>query len=269
MKKYLLNQLDLSNLPTGSGLFLIRNLKSDFVYIMVSSNIDKYVKNVLHNLSIGSERLPNELVDDYNSLGKSNFSLEIDEDLLGVNFDLLIKEKEYLIDINDNVYNIKKDVSGGGYEVRSQETYILDLNGKIVETFPSSKMAYEYLDVTPYYSSKNTPSVVKKKYRIVTKEFYDLNIDEIKTWPNYTDINKEIKKYYLESKVIIADINGKTIDFKDINELSAKLNKTTEAIRVVLRGKSKSNKYNIRYKNPKAKLKLKELKEIKNQKAGK
>ena len=110
--------------------------------------------------------------------------------------DLLIIEQDHIDSYDeDQLYNLTYITGAGGYDTLSKETYILDLNGNIKSEHSSIMDCARYLKRFINTSvSVNSGSILNKKYRVVTKDFYNENQDEILSWKNYSNQSVEIAK---------------------------------------------------------------------------
>ena len=268
MITYSLTDIDFTQIENKPTVYQIKNTLNGKVFISSTTNFKKHLKALLTSLERSLKRNPKELNNDYHKYGKEFFRLEVleevevikDKDKLN---QMMVNLKEKFLRVATRLYNVKMNSVAGGYEKLSEECYLLTLSGEIHEEFKSIQSAFKSLGITPHYAGKNTPSVVDGQFRIVTKDFYKTNKAEIETWPHYTDLSKYMAEVYKNSIVVSAVINGKRIVFTDSAELARKLKKTREAIRLILKGETKANPYDIKYVNPEARTEFKHLKELK------
>ena len=268
MISYPLVEIDFSQIEDKPTVYQIKNVLNGKVFISSTVKFRKHLKALLTSLDRSLSRNPKELNSDYQKYGPEFFRVEVleeveiidDQDKLS---ERMIYLKEKFLSLANRLYNVKMNGLAGGYETLSEKCYLLDLKGNIVEEFKSIQSAFKSLGITPHYAGKNTPSVVDGRYRIVTQEFYKNNKVEILSWPHYTDLSKYMADVYKKSIVVSAVINGKIRVFSDSAELAKELKKTREAIRLILKGETKSNPYNIQYVNPEARIEFKHLKELK------
>lgn len=259
----LLTEIDFKEINEKPVIYQIRNTITGRVFISATMNFKKHLKGMISNLEKAQSRNPEQMNIDYRAYGASSFVVEIlrKRSITEVNITSL---KNGFVKSANRLYNIKTDLWGGGYESLSEPCYLLSLNGEIVESFPSIQSAFNHLGITPHYSGKNTQSVVDGKYRVVTQEFYKYHRAEIKRWPHYTDLTKYMSEVYKKSTEISAIIDGEKKIFKNVTEISNEIKKTKEAVRLILRGETKSNPLKISYINEDARKEFKELKELKD-----
>lgn len=180
------------------GIYTIKNLKNNKLYIGSSVEIEKRIRTHFVNL-IKNNHSNLKLQNSYNKYGKENFIFEILEtfDEIERN-DLFTIEQKYIDSYDfDTLYNLTNIANCGGPELLKKESFIIDLRGNILEEFNC------LIDIAKYFNRKqisttsiNTPSIIKSKYRIVTKEFYENNIDLILSWKNYSKIKDSYNQYY-------------------------------------------------------------------------
>lgn len=261
-----LNEINFKNITEKAAVYQIKNVMNDKVFIAGGKNFKRHLKSLYQSLEKNLDRNPEELRHEYSIYGPEFFEVKILKRLYNYDFNRLLEIKDHFIRNTNRLYNVKLDSIGGGYEIISEPCYLITLNGKIYKEFPSIQSAYKSLNLKPHYAGKNTPAVVGGKYRVVTKDFYKNNLDEIESWPHYTDLNKYIAKVYRKSVMVSAVINGEKQVFKNVTELSKVIDRTKESIRVTLRGKTKSNPYQIKYVNQSARAELKYLKKLKERK---
>ena len=94
----------------------------------------------------------------------------------------------------------------------------------------------------------NTDSKIKSKYRLVSKDFYNQNINIILNWKNYTCQTKEKGRLYLLRQQVVVTKDNITIEFNTQKEAGDYLGISRERVRQIL--KSSSKKFEIRYKYP-------------------
>lgn len=262
MNSMILNEIDFKQINEGPVIYQIRNLITGRVFIASTMNFKKHLKGLLSNLENAQRRNPELLNKDYQAYGSNTFVIEIlkDSRLTKENINIF---KEKFIKSAKRLYNVKRDLTGGGYETLSEPCYILELNGTIKEAFPSIQSAFKFLNITPHYSGKNSPSIIDGKYRIVTQEFYKYHKIEILRWPNYSDLTKYMSEVYKKASILSIEEDGEKKLFKNVGELSEYIHKTKEAIRLVLKGETLSNPLNITYAHPDAREEFNKLKVLK------
>lgn len=180
------------------GIYTIKNLKNNKLYIGSSVEIEKRIRTHFVNL-IKNNHSNLKLQNSYNKYGKENFIFEILETFDEIERDDLFTIEQKYIDSYDfdTLYNLTNIANCGGPELLKKESFIIDLRGNILEEFNC------LIDIAKYFNRKqistssiNTPSIIKSKYRIVTKEFYENNIDLILSWKNYSKIKDSYNQYY-------------------------------------------------------------------------
>ena len=180
------------------GIYTIKNLKNNKLYIGSSVEIEKRIRTHFVNL-IKNNHSNLKLQNSYNKYGKENFIFEILETFDEIERDDLFTIEQKYIDSYDfdTLYNLTNIANCGGPELLKKESFIIDLRGNILKEFNC------LIDIAKYFNRKqistssiNTPSIIKSKYRIVTKEFYENNIDLILSWKNYSKIKDSYNQYY-------------------------------------------------------------------------
>ena len=180
------------------GIYTIKNLKNNKLYIGSSVEIEKRIRTHFVNL-IKNNHSNLKLQNSYNKYGKENFIFEILETFDEIERDDLFTIEQKYIDSYDfdTLYNLTNIANCGGPELLKKESFIIDLRGNTLEEFNC------LIDIAKYFNRKqistssiNTPSIIKSKYRIVTKEFYENNIDLILSWKNYSKIKDSYNQYY-------------------------------------------------------------------------
>ena len=182
-----------------SGIYFIKNKINNKIYIGSSQDIGTRIK--AHISRLKSQKHNNKhLLGAYNKYGINNFTFGIIEECSVEN--LLIREQFY-IDNNkwEMLYNKSKETKNGG-KTTSKPLLLLNLDGSISNRFESGAditrfLGYLILD----YSVINTSSIKKKKYRIVTPEFYESNKEEILSWRSYSNETEYRKMLKLSVKV--------------------------------------------------------------------
>lgn len=133
---------------------------------------------------------------------------------------------------------------------RSKACYLCDLNGKILKEFDNLFDCARYLKKKRNFavSQYNSDCIVSNKYRVFTIDYYLENKDfilKMKTYSCKTKLKKELRD---KKKIILCDMYPEE-EFT-IDSLSNKIKKHIETIRLILKGKTLKNDYNIRYKYP-------------------
>ena len=225
------------------GIYTITNSINGKIYVGYSKNIHKRINK--HRCILKLNKHENQhLQNAYNKYGKDNFIFEIIE---YVEEELLLDiEQSYLDNFEiSKVYNKTQIAGAGGYDALSIPVFLLDLNGDIVNEFTSVSETSRFLNKKRHTHSINNGRIVSGKYRIVSVEFYNSNLELIKSWKSYSNQTLENKKNYILRRIVIC--NGKEYSSKE--ELEKELPITRERIRQIIVG-GNSKKYDIKYKYP-------------------
>ena len=211
------------------GIYIIKNIITDNFYIGSSNNIHKRILEHFNNLK--RNKHPNKyLQNSYNKYKIENFSYEILElcnDNVTKN-ELLNIEQSYISNYDFNkLFNLNENVHTNGSDLLKLKCYLLDLNGNILNTFDSLIELSKYLNVRQVPSNLyNTSKIFLKKYRVVTKEFYNNNCNIIITWnKNYYKKDEYLNHYKFDSNL------RKFVVF-DENEISAIVSDEKYAIKL-------------------------------------
>lgn len=186
------------------GIYKIKNLKNNKIYIGSSNNIEKRINEHFRNLK--NNKHPNKHLQlSYNKYGKENFTYEILETFEEIERSVLFNiEADYLENENiDNLYNLTLITNSGGFEILCKKSYLLDLRGNIIKEFNS------LIGISKFLNSKQVPTriinthfTLKNKYRVVTQEFYDNNFEIISNWLPYKALKDMFNAYYKFDKEI-------------------------------------------------------------------
>lgn len=231
----------------NSGIYKITNLQTGKYYVGSTKDFKRRKQTHFSRLKCNSHT-NKHLQNAYNKYGFDNFKFEIIE---YVKEELLLDiEQSYLDNFEiSKVYNKTQIAGAGGYDTLSMPVFLLDLNGNIVNEFESIMECCRNLKISRRDSRfVNTGSKIKSKYRLVTKEFHNQNIDTILKWKNYNREDKEKSRLFKLKKQIIVIENSKIIEFNNQVETSIYLNITKERVRQIL--KLGSKKFEIKYKYP-------------------
>lgn len=252
--------LNLNNVEEIPAIYQIRNVLTDYVFISSTENLKTHLKTLLYAIEHKYDRIPEKLLKDYHNMGSKMFALDILQ-TDGVTKDTMSHFKDMYMEQETRLYNIKRLSKGGGFEVVSNEAYVLDLEGNILSKHPSVQAAYSSVGTAAHYGGVNTSARTAKHYRVVTTEFYNTNLVTILSWNKYNDYAKYRSELYKKSIQVAITIKRKTKVFNNSGELAKYLDCNKETIRLILNGTTKSNPYNIRFANPDAIEELRELKE--------
>lgn len=168
------------------GIYSIVNQVNSKKYIGSSSDVSYRFKKHLSRLK-NKNHTNSYLQNAVNKYGINNFVFQILEE---VEVDELLKKEQEYIDKEDwnNLYNLTKIAGCGGGDVTRKPLYLLNLDGSIYQEFESGTaiskfLGYKRLD----YPTINTEAIKRKKYRVVTPDFYKENLDLIKSWNNFSN----------------------------------------------------------------------------------
>lgn len=224
------------------GIYKITNKINDKFYIGSSMNLDNRIyrhKNELKNNSHKNKHLQAA----YNKYGKENFHFEVLEILDDCNVQELRNREEFYLSSFDfsKMYN-KTKLACGGSDVISIKCLVLDLEGNIVSEHDSLLQCALFYNKRQILSHRiNGNYVIKKKYRVVTKEFYENNKLLIASWKNYTCeyLHKKLiysKTFYKVSK------NNENFYFKTNKEVGDFLNITPQMVSfIIIKSKKENN----------------------------
>lgn len=230
----------------NSGIYKIVNLQTGKYYVGSTKDFKK--RKQTHFSGLKNNYHPNKhLQNAYNKYGKENFKFEIIE---YVKEELLLDVEQSYIDdsTKEKIYNKTYIVGAGGYDALSISVYLLDLNGNIINEFNSIMEASRNLNTLIISNKVNSSSIIRTKYRLVSKEFYKQNTDIILKWKNYNREHKEKGRLYLLRQQVIVTKDNETIEFNTQKEAGEYLGISRERVRQIL--KSSSKKFKIRYKYP-------------------
>jgi group I intron endonuclease len=141
-----------------------------------------------HIVMLEKNKHPNKkLQNSFNKYSLDSFSFEILESFETISKELIIEKEQYYLDTLDlnKCFNLTFKAYGGGADVNSIECLILDLKGSVLGKCKSIKEFFnDYCGDNKYSSNKlNNGSIINKKYRIVTQDFYNNNFESvIKKW---------------------------------------------------------------------------------------
>jgi hypothetical protein len=122
---------------------------------------------------------------------------------------------------------------------------LIDLKGNLIKVFPSISECIRYTTnnkrSTYNTSTINTETVYKRKYRLVTPEFYVCNKHIINNWKSYTNESREKSKLYNLKRVKVYN-DEKEYTFKTLKEVGNFLSISRERVRQILLTKNKFHK---------------------------
>lgn len=225
------------------GIYEIKNIHKDIRYIGSSKDIGKRWKNHLNYLKKNKHR-NSYLQNVFNKHGFDNFTFSIIEECSEE--DLKIRE-QYYIDLygKDRLYNLTMSTVGGGSDVLCNPLYLLDLDANIIQTFNSGADCARFFNRSLLsYKNINTSGTLlvkgaKERYRLVTPQFYEANLEEILTWKKIFNVSEfksqEFKKRFTEPKYKIIKEDEEII-IAHYRELVELFNITLERARQIITG---------------------------------
>ena len=222
-----------------SVIYNIKNLSNGKIYIGSTKHFT--VRKNAHFRNLLKNKHPNKHLQSAFNISPESFIMEIVEKVESKNYQMLLEREQYHIDHSDHsmLYNKAFDVTGGGYEVNMIEVHLLNLKGVIMHTFKSIQDASKFLNPTSRQSifnkTINTNRISKHhdglKYRVVTPDFYDNNINIIKNWKPYS-CKAAYKSNFISNFVMYND--DENITFKTKRACANKLGVTCERIRQLI-----------------------------------
>lgn len=219
------------------GVYKIQNNVNEKIYIGSSFNVSKRFMDHLSRLKNNIHR-NKHLQSSVNKYGINNFTFSIVEECKE---DFLIEREQFYIDSYDwkKLYNKTKVAYSGGSNAVEIPLILLDLTGKIIKEYKSgAELARDLNLITAPYTTINTSSILKKTYRIVSKEFYANSLEMILKWRPYSNeteyqkLQQELPKY----KIITDE---KTYLFFSLLELGNFLGISSERSRQLIGKKHK------------------------------
>lgn len=226
------------------GIYKITNIINGVMYIGSSISIENRFKihlRRLRNNTHSNQKLQNSV----NKYGIENFTFSILSYQPDLSREDLLELEELILNSYDKeqLFNLTFQTNGGGADAVSIPTYLLDLEGNIVKEFVSTRECFTYIGLKPAYKYLNTSAKKKGLYRIVTKEFYENNLELIKSWK---PLIKEVK---IKPKIKVKDtMTGNVSIYQTLKETGLMLNISAERVRQCLHnGKLLSKRYLIEH----------------------
>lgn len=229
-----------------TGIYYITNKINNKKYI--GSSIDVQKRLSTHFSRLKNNNHPNKYLQSaVLKYGLDNFEGKFIEECEAD--DLLDIEQDHInSNPKDQLYNLTFITGAGGYDSLSKECYLLGLDGNIQYKFDSIMDCSREINVRINVShSIDSGAIIKNKYRLVTINFYNNNLELIKSWKNYSCKTKERSKNYKLRQFLILEIDDKIIEFNNKKEVADYLNISIERVRQVLIN-SNSKKYKIKFK---------------------
>ncbi len=213
------------------GVYFIKNIKNNKIYIGSSKDInlriDTHFKNLNRNLHKNKK-----LQYSYNKYKRNSFIygvLEITKNI--TKHELIELEFKYIKEYcKDILYNLIYDNPNNISENWCKSNYLLDLNGNIIKEFTSLENVRKFINYS-YQLSTNTVNCSKiffNQYRIVTKDFYENNLNLILSWKNYKFKEDSYKQYYFYDDILnnwVVKYKNEIIGIFNIEEKAIKISK--------------------------------------------
>lgn len=235
------------------GVYKIKNVITGEFYIGSTEDLSRRLLS--HKLLLKNNKHTNyKLQESYNKYGKDCFVFyELREVPVETTKESLILMEQECIDKSDicKLFNLRLKVTASKTTPIMEICCIINLKNEIIKTFESLSEGFRYLGSPISVEDLNTNKIYKSKYRIVTKDFFDENIEIIMNWDcgnnNYmTSYHKDSEKTYFKNCKLYCDINEKVLEFDNYEHLSADLNITQSGVIQILKGKKQNNPFNIR-----------------------
>lgn len=206
------------------GIYKITNKITGVYYVGSSMNIKTRFKT--HQNRLKGNTHPNRYLQSaWNKYGEDNFIFEVVQEVdVNSHKELYKIEQEYLDVISrETAYNLTYVAKGGGADTLNEACYVLDLKGNIIEEFKSRSDAARYMGFNNSSSlRKKVPSATyKKKYRVVNVDFYNENLDLIKSFRSTTrEEREEIDAKEKKERRIANIVYYKGKEYSSRNELA-------------------------------------------------
>lgn len=180
------------------GIYSIKNLKNNKVYIGSSNNIEKRIKDHFRNLK-NNKHSNQYLQNAYNKYKRENFIVEILEVFENIGkYDLLKRESDYLNKVEfEQLYNLTLITNGGGADTLCKKSILIDLQGNVIKECNSLSEIAKFLNINQIPTRIiNNSGTVKSTYRVVTKEFYENELELILSWRKCKVFWEDYERYY-------------------------------------------------------------------------
>jgi len=231
-----------------TGVYQIINEINNKRYIGSSIDIDHRYRthlSTLRNNSHSNKKLQYAV----NKYGIDKFHLQYLEEC--DSNELLIIEQKHIDNVDkDLLYNLTFVTGAGGYDTLEVPVYLLDLDGNIIDKFKSQmEFARSFNTRIKNTATINTGSIFRRKYRVVTIDFYNNNIEEIKSWKSYTCEITETSRIFKLKQCTTVEVNNIKKEFNNREEVSQFLGLTIERVRQIIKS-GYHKKYKIYYTYP-------------------
>lgn len=229
-----------------SGVYALVNKITNKKFIGSSKNITYGCNTHLLKL-INNTHWNHQLQNAFNKDGIENFYIEILETINNNN--LIFREQFYLKKHkSENLYNSSNIVGSDKNILKRKKIYLIDLEGNIIKKFISGTQAADFFNCTNIdYRKINTKSIKLKKYRLVTPEFYENNMDIIKSWKPFSNKSKYKSREYKKHKYLVTNLKN-TYTFNTYREVSEKLNISHQRVSQIFKMIKKSGEKKIFHK---------------------
>lgn len=227
------------------AIYEIKNIINNKRYIGGSTNVIRRFRQHKSFLKKGNH--PNHLLQqDYNTYGGHVFEYNTISILTGLNITSpnLRKIEEVIIKSTDRelLYNIQLNTNGAGADALKKPSYLLDLKGNILREYECTNDIYKELykrEVAGSYINLNTDMIIQKKYRIVTKEYYDNNLNTIKEWRPFSRYDLVLRDYrkYCRQLVLSCQETGTKSVYGSYSDIAKLFNVHPERMRQIRRNR--------------------------------
>lgn len=196
-----------------NAIYEIVNIINNKKYIGSTKNVESRIKNHFYLLE-NNKHKNKHLQYSYNKYGKENFRFRVLKEFKNISREELFDMEQIYIDKYnfDDLFNYSKIVSKNVAKSANQIHLLLNLRGDIVNEFDSIEELSNFLNFKSVIPINliNKPSTVRLEYRVVTKEFYEKELNLILSWRKYKSLNNKFNDYYEYDKEL-----GKWIVFND------------------------------------------------------
>jgi group I intron endonuclease len=183
-----------------SGVYSILNNQNNKLYIGSSKNIGVRFKRHISLLK-NNKHFNSHLQASVNKYGLECFSFHILKEIKD-NSKLIQFEQLFINQFSfDSLYNLTKVAGSGGGDSTGKTLLLLNLKGDIIKKFTSGLQLSKFINSGRLnYKRINTDTIIKKKYRVVTPDYYQTNNREVLRWKIYTSESKEKSRLFYREK---------------------------------------------------------------------